>query len=204
METHTGFDGMRWLNEPPGWAIEAGRLTVTTGPETDFWRETFYGFVRDDGHFRYREVRGDFTAQVTLSGDFATLYDQCGLMVRGDSRTWLKTGVEFTDGLPHPSAVLTREHSDWSVIPLPRLPGPEQTLTLRVTRLGAALLVQYLRPDTGWQLLRLGHLPLGETGQVGVMCCSPQRGGFTARFTDFLVSEPVERRLHAEATAEAT
>ncbi|RKN41874.1 DUF1349 domain-containing protein [Streptomyces hoynatensis] len=187
---------MSWLNEPPSWSVEDGRLTATTGPETDFWRETFYGFVRDDGHFLYREVHGDFTAQVTLSGDYETLYDQSGLMVRGDRRTWLKTGVEFTDGLPHLSAVLTREHSDWSVVPLPELPGPEGTLTLRVTRHGAALLVQYLRPDGRWQLLRLGHLPLGEVSRVGVMCCSPERGGFTARFTGFSVGDPIERRLH--------
>ena len=29
-----------------------------SGDKTDFWRETFYGFVHDNGHFYYREVAG--------------------------------------------------------------------------------------------------------------------------------------------------
>ncbi|WP_240796352.1 DUF1349 domain-containing protein [Streptomyces sp. RFCAC02] len=188
-----GFDGMRWLNEPPAWSVESGLLTATTGERTDFWRETFYGFVRDDGHFHHREVTGDFTARVTLSGDYATLYDQGGLMVRADERTWLKAGVEYTDGVPHVSAVLTRGHSDWSVLPAP---DAADRVELRVTRHGDALRVQYRRADGGWQLLRLGYLPLPETCLVGVMCCSPERAGFTARFTDFAVTAPIPRDLH--------
>ena len=38
-------------------------LSVTTGARTDFWRETHYGFVHDDGHLRYARVSGDFTAE---------------------------------------------------------------------------------------------------------------------------------------------
>jgi regulation of enolase protein 1 (concanavalin A-like superfamily) len=190
-----GFDDrMRWLNEPPAWSVaEDGTLAVTTGEKTDFWRETFYGFIRDDGHFYHREVTGDFTAYVTLAGDYETLYDQGGLMVRADERTWLKAGVEYTDGVAHVSAVLTRGHSDWSVLPAP---DAADRVSLRVTRHGDAVRVQYLRADGGWQLLRLGHLPLPAACRVGVMCCSPQRAGFTARFTDFRVTGPISRELH--------
>ncbi|MDT0345107.1 DUF1349 domain-containing protein [Streptomyces litchfieldiae] len=189
------FEGMSWLNEPPKWAVEDGTevLTAVTGSETDFWRETFYGFIRDDGHFFSREVVGDFTAQVTLGGAYETLYDQSGLMVRADERTWLKAGVEYTDGVAHLSAVLTRGHSDWSVIQLPDFSGE---VTVRVTRHGDALRVQYQRGDGGWQLLRLGYLPMPDACQVGVMCCSPQRAGFAARFSGFGVTEPISRELH--------
>jgi regulation of enolase protein 1 (concanavalin A-like superfamily) len=194
------FDGMTWLNEPPAWSVDGDRLTVTTAERTDFWRETFYGFVRDDGHFLYREVTGDFTAQVTLIGGYDELYDQSGLMLRVDERTWVKTGIELTDGLPHLSAVVTRQASDWSVMALPGYAG---RLTLRLTRHADAVRIQFLDGATdgaadgaGWQLLRLAPLAMPASCQVGVMCCSPSRAGFVARFTDFSIGESISRDLH--------
>jgi hypothetical protein len=191
---HSMFDGMTWLNEPPDFSVDGPVLSVTTGDRTDFWRETFYGFVRDDGHFLHRKVNGDFTAEVTVLGEFDTLYDQSGLMLRVDEHTWIKTGIEFTDGLTHVSAVVTRDRSDWSVV---ALPGYEGRLTLRLTRYGDAVRIQFRTGDDGdWQLLRLAYLPIPAACLVGVMCCSPERAGFTARFTDFRVGEPISRDLH--------
>ena len=46
---------MQWLNEPPVWQMNDDRLHVVTGPNTDFWRVTHYGFIRDNGHFYYDE-----------------------------------------------------------------------------------------------------------------------------------------------------
>ncbi|WP_406363763.1 DUF1349 domain-containing protein (plasmid) [Streptomyces sp. NBC_00715] len=188
------FEGMKWLNEPPRWSVDDGSLVVTTGDKTDFWRETFYDFVRDDGHFLGAEVTGDFTAQVTLSGQYEALYDQMGLMVRVNQNNWVKTGVEFTDGRAHLSCVITRDYSDWSVIPAPDVDGD---ITLRLTRHDTAVRVQFLTSHGEWQLLRLGYLPLPPTLQVGVMACSPQRAGFTGRFRDLTITEPISRELHA-------
>ena len=53
-----------------------------------------------------------------VTGAYWDQYDQAGLMVRFNERVWLKCGVEFVDGVQHASAVVTREHSDWSVAPL--------------------------------------------------------------------------------------
>ena len=52
----SGFAGMSWLNPPPHHVFGDGTLHVRTGKETDFWRETFYGFRRDNGHFFYRPM----------------------------------------------------------------------------------------------------------------------------------------------------
>jgi hypothetical protein len=186
------FGDMTWLNEPPQWSVDGPVLTATTGDRTDFWRETFYGFVRD-GHFLHREVTGDFTAEVTILGEFDTLYDQCGLMLRVDGQTWVKTGIEFTDGVTHVSAVVTRGHSDWSVVALPDYDG---RLTLRLTRHGDAVRIQFHTGDGNWRMLRLAYLPMPANCRVGVMCCSPERAGFVARFTDFGVGEPISRELH--------
>jgi regulation of enolase protein 1 (concanavalin A-like superfamily) len=31
---------MEWLNKPPEWTDRDGKITVHTGPRTDFWRTT--------------------------------------------------------------------------------------------------------------------------------------------------------------------
>jgi len=185
---------MQWHNEPPAWAVAGSSLSVTTGGRTDFWRQTFYGYTSDDGHFLSAEVSGDFTASVTIDGDFEELYDQLGLMVRADEHTWMKTGIEYTDGAPHLSAVYTNTWSDWSVI---RLADYRGRLDLRVTRHAEALRVQFRDADGAWQLLRLGHLGLPDTCRVGVMACSPQRAGFRARFENLRIGAPISRDLHA-------
>jgi len=80
---------MEWYNEPPLWNVQEKTIFVTSGSRTDFWRETHYGFIRDNGHFFYQEVKGDFKVEVKVSGEYRELYDQAGIMVRLDEANWL-------------------------------------------------------------------------------------------------------------------
>jgi regulation of enolase protein 1 (concanavalin A-like superfamily) len=175
---------MEWYNEAPHWRVEGGAIHVTTGPETDFWRTTHSGFIRDSGHFYFQPTQGDFTAEVRLSGQYRDLYDQAGLMVRLDERTWLKCGVEFVEGVQQASAVVTREFSDWSVAPLPQNPP---SLWLRVKRRKETVEVYYAVDERVYTLLRQAYLSPVETLNVGLMCASPRGGGFTTIFEGFTV-----------------
>jgi regulation of enolase protein 1 (concanavalin A-like superfamily) len=181
---------MDWLNAPPEWSEDRGVLTVVTGEKTDFWRETHYGFIRDDGHFRHVPAPGDFTAEVAFHGDYRELYDQAGLMLRLDDRNWIKAGVEFVASRRMLSVVVTRDVSDWSTMPCP---VDDEWLRLRLTRIGSAVHVHWA-PDSGsldFRMLRLAYFP-AEPAQVGPMCCSPQRAGFTAAFRGFQLAEAGE------------
>jgi regulation of enolase protein 1 (concanavalin A-like superfamily) len=175
---------MDWLNEPPAWRTDGDALVVTAGAKTDFWRLTHYGFVRDNGHLYGRRVAGDFEAEVTVRGEYAAQYDQAGLMVRVDETTWLKCGIELVDGVQQVSAVVTRDYSDWSVVPLAESP---QALHLTVRREGSALQVRYALDGGPEALLRLAYLPMGEAVLVGPMCAAPDGDGFTVRFEAFAV-----------------
>jgi hypothetical protein len=183
---------MEWLNEPPRWSEQDGALCVVTGDKTDFWRTTHYGFVRDSGHFRFERVRGDFTAEVTVSGDYRELYDQAGLMLRLDAEHWLKAGIEYVEGRRMLSAVVTREFSDWSTVPAFEAPDP---LRLRLSRHGSAVRVEWASA-AGFAMLRLAYLPERAAALVGPMCCSPERAGLEVRFADFRIGEPIPRDLH--------
>jgi regulation of enolase protein 1 (concanavalin A-like superfamily) len=191
-----GFlDKAEWHAEPPFWHRSDGVLELETGDGTDFWQDTFYGFRRDDGHFFGASVSGDFTAVVTFDADYHVLYDQAGMMLRADARTWLKTGVEFSDDVTNFSVVVTREgRSDWSVVGVPRVTGPQK---VRLTRIAGAVIVHYLGAGGNWHLLRLADFSAPPALRLGPMACSPERAGFRARFTGFHVGPAMDAPLHA-------
>lgn len=175
---------LQWLNEPE-WTAAGDVLQVRTAPETDFWRLTHYGFVRDSGHFLHTRPLGEFTAQVRAEGTYEALYDQAGLMVRSHPGCWVKAGIEFVHR-QRLSAVVTREYSDWSVQPT----GNPAFVDLKITRRGDTLQVQSRLPGADWALLRLAYYPPEEPAAVGVYACSPQRGGFEVRFSGWRVGAP--------------
>lgn len=177
---------MKWYNEPPLWDEQENTITVTSGAKTDFWRKTHYGFIRDNGHFYYELVTGNFIASVKIIGQYQTLYDQAGLMLRLDETTWLKSGIEFVEGVQYVSAVVTRDYSDWSVVPLSQNPP---CLWLRLQREGDMVEIQYSLEGKDYTMLRMAYLTCEETMQVGLMCASPEREGFQVQFDSFKISK---------------
>jgi uncharacterized protein len=188
------YNSLTWLNPPPHYELRGGDHFVRTGKNTDFWRDTFYGFRRDDGHFLYRTVEGDFSAEVTIKANYDTLYDQAGLMARLGPLHWVKLGIEYTDGETYFSVVITNGMSDWSIRPVANLP---EGVRMRMTRHAEAIRVQLLDHETKhWLPVRLGYLPPSHSIHVGMMCCSPQREGFEVTFSDFTIGPPIDRTLH--------
>jgi uncharacterized protein len=193
------FDQCQWINEPDAWRVENGTLHVTTNANTDFWRKTHYGFIRDTGHVFAASVQGDFSADVTVEGEFSALYDQAGLMVRESDERWVKAGAEYNDGALCFSTVLTDSRSDWSLGS--RAPG--NRFRLRVTVAAGVLKVQCSTDDATWTLMRLAPFASNNaTGNaaglwhVGPMCCTPERAGLKVRFSDFKIGPPIVKDLH--------
>jgi regulation of enolase protein 1 (concanavalin A-like superfamily) len=180
--------GLRWLNEPARWAEESGRLDFVTDDQTDFWRETRSGIIRDSGHLRYREVSGDFVATLEFSARYEALYDQAGMMLRLDDRNWIKAGIEFVEGRQFLSAVVTRDFSDWSTAPLP---VDRDWIQLRCSREGSTVRIEWSDGARQAGMLRLAYFPKRDPVLVGPMCCSPQRAGLQASFREFRV-EPAK------------
>lgn len=187
------FEGSDWLNPPSVWRLDAGRLEVTTDARTDFWRETFYGFVRDNGHFLGFRTEGDFTAELRIESQYRELYDQAGLMVRLDTSTWLKAGIEFSDGRPMLSSVLTVGKSDWTTAPYW---DNAADFRLRMTLRAGALRLQVSADGVHWPLMRLCPFPQAASYLVGPMCCTPERAGLQVRFSEFRVGPPTDKDLH--------
>lgn len=173
--------------------MEGKALVATSGPKTDFWRETHYGFIRDDGHVLAFKAPENFTAEVEISGDFSELYDQAGLMLRVSARQWVKAGAEFTDGALRLSTVVTSGRSDWSVS---RSLGGKRRFSVRLTLKDNALRVQAKSADQPWDLIRLAPFEASPDMIVGPMFCTPTRAGLTVRMEQFKLGPPIATDLH--------
>lgn len=181
---------MEWYNEPPIWSAQVNKIHMTSGAKTDFWRETHYGFIRDNGHFFYQPVKGNFMVEVKVSGEYRELYDQAGIMLRLDEANWLKCGIEYVDGVQQVSAVVTRNYSDWSVVPMLQNPI---SLWVRLSRRGTAVEVQYSLDGEQYAMLRLAYLAPAEMVNIGVMCASPEGKGFPVTFEGFKIESLLNR-----------
>jgi hypothetical protein len=187
------WDTATWLNCPPDVRADGNDLLVTTGAETDFWRTTSYGYVRDTGHALLAPFPVDTAVEVCFVAEFDELYDQAGVLVRVSPTVWLKAGTEMTDGMPHVSTVVTNGLSDWSQAPVPQWAG--RPVTVRVSRAGDALTVRAKADGEMWRTIRLAPLAPDAVATAGPFCCSPLRSGLTVRFTRF-ASGPADETLH--------
>ncbi|MEW2359847.1 DUF1349 domain-containing protein [Spirillospora sp. NPDC029432] len=179
-----------WLNEPPAAARDGADLLMTAARGSDFWRTTSYGYDRDSGHALLAPLGPDAAAEVTFRADFTEQFDQAGLLLRLDERTWIKAGVEYADGLFQAGAVVTHDRSDWSTFPVPEWAG--RAVTIRASRTGDAVTVRARAGDEPWRMLRVAPFPPGVPAAAGPYCCAPERDGLTVRFTRLAIGPPDE------------
>jgi regulation of enolase protein 1 (concanavalin A-like superfamily) len=187
------FEHCCWLNEPDQWALVPDGLAARTNHATDFWRETHYGFTRNSGHFFGREVLEGFTASLRVRARYDSLYDQAGIMVRLDDATWIKAGIELSDGEALLGSVLTIGQSDWATGPFR---GDASDFWIRVTVDRGVLRLQASTDGRRWPLVRLCPFPVAARYAVGPMCCTPERAGLEVLFSDFTVTTSTGRALH--------
>ena len=178
---------MEWLNEPASWQRTGDVLTVNVDSGTDFWRETGYGYIRDSGHVYGEVLGGDLDISVRVRCTLGVQYDQAGVMLRADERTWLKTGVEYFQGRSRLSTVLTLGRSSWMVTDLP---AGTDDIVLRVSRRGDAVEVRYVLDDGPAELAALAFLPPGREVLAGVMGAAPEGPGFRVTFQELRITEP--------------
>lgn len=183
-----------WLNPPAAVREDGDGLLVTAREGSDFWRTTGYGFVHDNGHALLLPFPPGTAVEVSFVADFAELYDQAGALVRVDPGTWIKAGVELSDGAPQLGAVVTHGTSDWSLAPVPEWAGRE--VTVRVSRSGDAVTVRARCGDEPWRMVRLAWLDPTAEASAGPFCCAPQQAALQVRFTR-LAAGPADTALHA-------
>lgn len=190
----------RWLHEPPRWQL-ADALEITTAPDTDYWQRTHYGFRRDNGHFFCTPVRGDFALSARLTSAPNAQYDQCGLLMRADSETWVKCSAEYeTPTHSRLGSVVTNHgYSDWAT---QDVAGAARELWYRLRREGDDVFIDWSEDGAVWRQMRVAHLH-GCPAEllVGVYACSPTGPGFTCAASDLAVETADEADPQGAADA---
>ncbi len=170
----------RWSHEPPLWTV-GPPLEVTTGPDTDYWQRTHYGFRRDNGHFLHAQVAGDFTLTAYIAFAPTAQYDQCGLMVRVDEETWIKCSAEYeTPAMSRLGSVVTNlGYSDWAT---QDISSNVAEIWYSIKREGSDFLLAWADDGADWRQMRVAHLHnCPEEIAAGFYACSPTGPGFTCR-----------------------
>jgi regulation of enolase protein 1 (concanavalin A-like superfamily) len=177
---------MEWFNAPLEWQHTGNQIQFTVEPATDYWQVTHYGFKRDNGPFYYTTLDGDFEATVKVQGVYKELFHQAGLMIRIDATNWIKTGIEYVDGVQNVSAVVTRGQSDWSVVP--RTDSPE-AIWLKLFRKADFVQIEYSFDNMDFNMLRLAFFPSEVEVQIGPVAAAPGKESFEVVFEDFEVKK---------------
>ncbi|WP_348788288.1 DUF1349 domain-containing protein [Leifsonia sp. NPDC080035] len=183
----------RWTTAPAEARQDGDALLVTAVEGSDAWRTTAYGFVHDTEHALLAPLEPGTAMEVVFTGDFSAEFDQAGMFVRVDEENWTKAGVEFADGALQLGAVVTHRFSDWSVAPVPDWAG--QSLTVRISRDGDAIVVRARAGEEPFRLVRIAHLDPAAAAEAGPMVCAPSRAGLTVCFVSW-TRGPADASIH--------
>ncbi|MEA4945401.1 MAG: DUF1349 domain-containing protein [Propionicimonas sp.] len=182
-----------WTNPPAAVVADGGDLLVTAEEGSDAWRTTSYGFIHDSEHALLAVLPGEAAVEVSFTADLPEQFDQAGVFLRVSPSTWIKAGLECSDGVLQLGAVVTAPFSDWSVAPVPGWSG--QRVTIRASRTGDTVTVRARTSDTDFRLVRVIPLDPAVTVSAGPFVCAPTRAGLTVRFGSWVVDEP-DSSLH--------
>ena len=172
------------LAQPCDHSSDGDDLLVTAARGSDLWQTTYYGFQRDTGHALLAPFHPGQAVEYRSCSTTTCCTTRPGLLVRVDERTWVKAGVEISDGVPQLAAVVTHGVSDWSTSEVADWAG--HVVTIRASWARDALVLR-AGTDAGWRMFRLVPFP-AASATAGPYCCAPEREGLTVRFTDWRVN----------------
>jgi uncharacterized protein len=173
---------MEWLNEPASWSSNEGDIDVHADPQTDFWRITGYGYVRDNAHIYGESLTSDFDLTVKIRANYLEQYDQAGAAVRISESRWIKTGIELFEGKLRFSTVVTVENSSWMFADLPNV---FEVLNLSLARRGDAIEISQSTDEETPRLASIVYTEPGSPAFTGIMCASPSGEGFATHFSQY-------------------
>lgn len=167
-----------WLCEPKNVEFIEKGLFITTKPNTDFWQNSNFNISKDDGHFFACIKEGDFTLTTKWFFEQFKNAAQCGLMIKSDSKNWIKAGIIPTaDNKPQIGVVVAYNGvCDWSLNDLAK---DIHSCYFRIKRIGSNFVVYYSIDGSEYKQIRLiNHLHIRQVIDVGAYACSPKDESF--------------------------
>lgn len=209
----TSKSNFRWLlSEPSAVELHPGtrNLTVSPAGKTDLWSNTYYTplLKRSNAPLYARPVPRCETWNLSVEFELAPVkqFDQAGGVIYLNADNWIKCGIEFVDGAPRLSVVVTRDGwSDWST---QSWSGCSARLRVTQTTTGAYVVeAAESSADAAFEFVRICQLtskvPDAESPDVyaGVYACCPvAQCGCSATFQNLEIGEGSPFQHHAGDT----
>ena len=185
MENFT-LENFEWINQPQKFVIDHNLLLIETEPGTDLWQQTYYGFQNDNAPAFITKLTGDFTFGAKTGFEGASfLYDQCGVLLYIDNKTWVKISMEYqNERFSRLGSVVTNlGFSDWATTDIPS-DIPE--MWYRLSRHGQDFYIENSVDGISYLQMRMFHIhEILDEVRVGVYACSPLKSSFNAVFSEF-------------------
>ena len=192
------FSEWKWLNKSRMMEVN-GELAILAPAKTDWFNNP----VPENGvlsapvvnaPFFYTEVSGDFVFRAKVRPNHRYTYDACALMVIRDERMWAKAAFEKSDfGTTAAVCVVTNQVSDDAN----GCNIDQDTLWLQIARVGDVFCVHYSLDGERFDMVRLFHLPVGESVKVGLEAQSPAGEGGLRLFSDVTLEKRTVQILRA-------
>lgn len=178
-----------WMNEPANVRFDEKGMHVVAKYRTDFWCCAKYGFRKDDGHFFYSYVLGDFCCTLDWEFDESSLFDQCGAMIRVDADNWFKCSVlsEKEDEPLLATCLTVNGYSDLATI---ALPNKVNHIWYRIKKYKGCYIASYSIDGENFVQLRKFYMANDvDDIRVGAYLCSPQKDDFEALLHDIRMTD---------------
>ncbi len=234
MTTSFLSDKFEWINHPLHWKndehsdlkevigekegsgggidISENELKIRPAAYKDFWSKTYYSptLIKNDACGYLYPINS--TEEATIKVDFTLTpilqFDQAGILIHIDDQHWVKIGIEYCDGVPRLSVVVTNGYSDWSTQPWP---STSARLKIHKVNQGSSIVVEAAPIDTEhYQFVRIAHVSSNVSGEDGVLpvwkvgpfaACPTKQKGCEAIFRNFSISSREPSVHHQDVAA---
>jgi regulation of enolase protein 1 (concanavalin A-like superfamily) len=172
---------LRPLGDAAQWRRGDGTLTVTAGPQTDWFVDPGGRPARTNAPALVGPVEGDFLFSARVAVDFRSAFDAGVLALWRDERTWAKLCFESSpEAQPMIVSVVTRRVSDDANA----FTVDRREAWLRIARIGDEFAFHASTDGGRWELVR--HFALDGPGRlhVGFEAQSPTGDGCEVTFAD--------------------
>lgn len=181
LETLKEFD---WLNEPQQVRFDNDGMHVRSREHTDFWCCARHNFRKDDGHFFFSYVLGDFCCDLNWSFESASAFEQCGIMLRLDVNNWFKLSV-MSERSENPMLASSLTNEGYSDLATVALPANTKRIWYRLKKRKGCYIASYSPDGENYVEVRKFYL-IHDSDEIkaGAYICSPQEETFNAVLHD--------------------
>lgn len=169
-----------WYNEPNNVVFAEQEMKIVAEAQTDFWQSLHHKIKKDNAHFFYKTVSGDFKLIIKWRFADAAHFNQCGIMVRVDERNWFKASTMFQSSQsPEIGTCLTVQgYSDWAGTALNNVP---EHIFYKLERKGDDFVASFSFDGQKYTKLRQFYLRTVEPEvKAGAYIAAPQNKPFEA------------------------